>query len=99
VIKYKINDLNRKIKLENLENNSWVLKKYVWGKIENNSNTLTVEHDILENKNMFTVIIRKSDTIIIDSMRFVYKNIFLYIKYIDILDTNYLRILCDENGF
>jgi hypothetical protein len=93
--KVRLNDLNRKIRLEKFCDSYWVLEKYVWGKIEVGANILGAEHGILENKGFYNVIIR--NFVKVDkSMRFVYKNMVLYIKHIDDMDTSYLKIFCEE---
>jgi hypothetical protein len=92
--KIRLNDLNKKIRLEKLDNGDWVLEKYVWGKIEVGVNTLNAEHGILENKNSYSIVVRNF-TKVDKSMRFVYKNAILYIKHIDNMDVNYLKIFCE----
>jgi hypothetical protein len=93
--KYRLNDLNKKLRLEELEGEVWTLKKYVWGKIEINLNTVITEHGVLENKNLYTVIIRNFNAVA-KTMRFVHRDTILYIKYIDSMDEKYLKILCEE---
>jgi head-tail adaptor len=92
---YRLNDLNRKLKLERFENDAWVLDRRVWGKVEVNLNTMITEHGVLENKNLYTVIVRNFNAVDA-SMRFTYRNITLYIKHVDSLDAGYLKILCEE---
>jgi head-tail adaptor len=93
--KVRLNDLNKKIRVERPENGSWLLEKYVWGKIETGSNLLSTEHGVLENKNFYNIIIR--NFINIDKyMRFIYKNTVLYIKHIDNMDRDFLKVFCEE---
>lgn len=101
---YKINELNKLLNLEqneiifDLNNNKieqWVVIKKIWAKVENVTNNLVTNHDILENKNFYNVIIRNVKNIDLN-MRFVYKNVILYIKHFDKLDKSFLKIQCEE---
>lgn len=52
---------------------------------------------MLENKNVYRVIIRKF-TVIDKDMRIKFNNLLLYIKHINILDNNYITLTCEEVG-
>ena len=100
-VNYNINQLNRRIILQQLtydnENSCkiWTTVEILWAKIELIHNTITTNHETIENKNQLLITIRKNSEVN-KNMRIVYNEIVLYIKHIDDFDKKYTKIYCEE---
>jgi SPP1 family predicted phage head-tail adaptor len=100
----KINEINRKIELQELRKTSdgaggfiseWVTIKHIWGSIQIISNTQNTKFSTLEAKATHLITIRKNSIINLN-IRFVYNNDVYNIKYLDNLDKYFMDIICEK---
>jgi SPP1 family predicted phage head-tail adaptor len=100
----KINELSRKLELQELEKIpdgaggflcQWKTIKYLWGNIQMISNSQSTQFSTLEIKATHLVTIRKAHTINFN-MRFIYKNDIYNIKYLNDLDDYFIEIVCEK---
>ena len=100
-VNYNINQLNKRIIIENLTHNTendckiWQTVDVLWAKIELINNSIITNHGVVEGKNQLLITIRKNNNID-KNMRIVYNEIVLYIKYIDNLNNYYTKLYCEE---
>lgn len=105
-MKYRTNNLNKKIELQESIKVSdgiggyiikWIKIKNIWAKVELISNISNKNFDILELKATHLIVVRYLNSIN-NNMRFVYKNIIYNIKYINNLDNYFTEVICEEDN-
>ncbi|MDR1499177.1 MAG: phage head closure protein [Rickettsiales bacterium] len=104
MVKYRTNDLNRKVKLQQLTKTSdgaggfitqWESVKDVWCKIELISNITNRNFGVLETGATHLVVVRRLNNID-KNTRFMYNNSIFNIKHLNDLDNNFTEIICEK---
>lgn len=104
MLKYKTNDLNKKIELQELTKiddgaggfiTEWESVKYLWAKVELLANLSNKNFEVLELKASHLIVVRKLNNID-NNMRFAYNDNIYVIKYINNLDKYFTEIICEQ---
>ena len=101
--KNKINNLNKKLELQELIKESdgaggykteWKTIKTIWGDIKLISNYTNTNYSMLELKATHIITVRSFNNIN-NNMRFIYNDNIYIIKYINDLNNNFTEIICE----
>ncbi|MDR2778228.1 MAG: phage head closure protein [Rickettsiales bacterium] len=100
----RINELNRRLELQELVKNpdgaggfvgQWITVRNIWGNIKMLSNIPNTTFSFLEIRATHLITVRKHNNININ-MRFLYNNDYYNIKYLNNLDYYFIEAICDK---